>query len=83
MELANLIHMANRIGTFFEAMPDRAEAVDGIAKHLHLYWEPRMRAALVAHARESGTELLPLVCEAIRLHGAQLTERRAHTPGAA
>ena len=26
MDVHNLIHMANRIGEFFDAMPDRAEA---------------------------------------------------------
>ena len=41
----NLIRMANRIGDFFEAMPDHAEALEGIATHLKKFWEPRMRAS--------------------------------------
>ena len=44
MDVDNLIHMANRIGEFFQAMPDRAEAVEGVATHIHKFWEPRMRA---------------------------------------
>ena len=39
--------MANRIGDFFEAMPDRAEALEGIANHIQKFWEPRMRTALL------------------------------------
>lgn len=44
--------MANRIGEFFSSMPDRDEAIDGIANHLRNYWEPRMRLQLLAHADE-------------------------------
>lgn len=29
MDAANLVHMANRIGQFLAAMPDRQEARDG------------------------------------------------------
>lgn len=43
MDSDNLIRMANRIGDFFEAMPDRSEALEGIATHLKKFWEPRMR----------------------------------------
>ncbi|PXW26653.1 formate dehydrogenase subunit delta [Paraburkholderia caballeronis] len=49
----NLIEMANRIGTFFESLPDREEALNGIADHIHRFWEPRMRRALLA-ALDSG-----------------------------
>jgi formate dehydrogenase subunit delta len=43
-----LIRMANQIGTFFESMSDRKEALEGIARHLKKFWDPRMRAALMA-----------------------------------
>jgi len=43
----NLIRMANRIGSFFEAQPDRAESLTGIATHIRNFWEPRMRSALL------------------------------------
>lgn len=66
MDAQNLIHMANRIGTFFEAMPDHAEALDGVTQHLRKFWEPRMRTALLDHAQTSGTaDLHPLVAEAV------------------
>ena len=44
MDSANLVRMANRIGEFFEAMPEREEALQGIAEHIRKFWEPRMRA---------------------------------------
>ncbi len=48
MDTANLNRMANRIGDFFAAMPDRDEALDGIAQHIRKFWEPRMRRQLLA-----------------------------------
>lgn len=47
MNLAKLIKMANQIGAFFEAMPDREQAVRDIADHLRRTWEPRMRLQLL------------------------------------
>ena len=64
-----LIRMTNQIGAFFEAMPDRPEALEGIAQHLKNFWEPRMRRALLAHVDSGGEgDLSPMVAEAIRLH---------------
>lgn len=74
MEIDTLIHMANRIGAFFEAQPDRDEGLDGVAEHLRRYWEPRMRRALLAHVDgaappAAGAETLsPFVREAIARH---------------
>lgn len=68
MDIDNLVHMANRIAEFFEAMPDHDEARDGVAQHLQRYWEPRMRRELVAHVQANqGAGLRPLVLEAARL----------------
>ncbi|WP_415147794.1 formate dehydrogenase subunit delta [Piscinibacter sp.] len=59
--------MANRIGEFFAAMPDAAEARASIATHIRRYWEPRMRRALMEHvAQRQGAGLSPLVLQAIR-----------------
>ena len=67
MDIDNLVHMANRIAEFFEAMPDHDEARDGVAQHLKRYWEPRMRRQLVAHVQlNQGAGLRPLVFEAAR-----------------
>ncbi|RQR21294.1 formate dehydrogenase, partial [Burkholderia sp. Bp9143] len=46
MDNGHLIDMANQIGAFFESMPDREEALSGIAEHIRRFWEPRMRRAL-------------------------------------
>ena len=65
--------MANRIGEFFQAMPDHAEALDGIATHIKRCWEPRMRQALAAQLDEHGDDgLMPLVREALTVHRAVL-----------
>lgn len=66
MDVDNLVKMANRIGDFFEAMPDPAEAREGIADHLARFWERRMREAIVAHVdAKGGAGLKPIVIEAI------------------
>lgn len=48
MNRDKLIRMANQIGAFFEAMPDREQAVKDLASHLRLTWDPRMRTELLA-----------------------------------
>ena len=69
MDIDHLVHMANRIGEFFQAMPDHAEALEGIATHIKRFWEPRMRHELAAHLLQRGGEgLMPLVHEALTLH---------------
>lgn len=69
MDIHNLIHMANQIGGFFEAMPEREEALSGIADHLQHFWEPRMRSQLLAYVdAENGKDLKPVVVSAIRAH---------------
>jgi formate dehydrogenase subunit delta len=51
--IAHLIRLANRIGAFFEAMPDRNAALDGIANHIQKFWEPRMRRAMLDFLKEN------------------------------
>jgi formate dehydrogenase subunit delta len=66
MDTDNLVRMANRIGEFFQAMPDHEEAMDGIASHLRRYWEPRMRRLLLQHVEQGGTVgLLPIVAQTL------------------
>jgi len=73
MDIRNLIHMANQIGEFFEAMPDREEALLGITGHLHNFWEPRMRSQLLGYMdTENGKDLKPIVVSAIRAHREKL-----------
>jgi formate dehydrogenase subunit delta len=78
MESENLVKMANRIGDFFEAMPEADEARAGIANHLQKFWEPRMRRALFAYIeRSGGHDLHPMVLEAVLQHRAELQPARA------
>ena len=59
-----LVYMANQIGKFFAAQ--RAdEAVPGIADHIEKFWDPRMRAAIVAYLDAGGEGLDPPVREAL------------------
>jgi formate dehydrogenase subunit delta len=62
-----LIRMANQIGGFFAAMPDREQATRDIAGHLARNWTPRMRDELAACLDEEGSaKLAPQVREALR-----------------
>ena len=73
MDHDNLIRMANRIGDFFQAMPDHQEAKDGITLHIRKFWEPRMRRQLYEVVdRQSGAGLSALVLEAVKDQRAQL-----------
>lgn len=67
MEAHKLVHMANQIGEFFEAMPDRPEALAGIALHINRFWEPRMRHELRQVVDEQGGDgLRAIVLEALQ-----------------
>lgn len=71
MNMANLVTMANQIGTFFASYPDPEEASAEIANHLQRFWAPRMREQLYAHIDEAGGEgLAPLVLTAVAAHRA-------------
>ena len=73
MNTDHLVQMANRIGEFFQAMPERSEAMAGIATDLKRFWEPRMRHELAAHVDQHGGQgLMPLVRDALTLHRAVL-----------
>ena len=74
MDAQNLIRMANRIGEFFEAMPDRDEALDGIAQHIQKFWEPRMRGRILTALTEpeETEQIKPIVRDALHLHAKQL-----------
>jgi len=65
MKDADLVRMANQITTFFEVYP-KSEALDGIAKHIHNSWDPRMRNAMKAIVDAGGEGLKPLCIEAMR-----------------
>jgi formate dehydrogenase subunit delta len=73
MDPGRLIRMANQIGAFFEAEPDRLAALEGIAGHIKRFWDPRMRHELLVWIDEHDAQgLAPLVTEAIRAHRGRL-----------
>jgi len=65
MSIEHLVKMANDIGDFFRAEPERADAISGIANHLQRFWDPRMRRAIVAYVNEGGDGLDELVRAAV------------------
>ena len=52
-----MVHKANQIALFFAGYT-RDEAIDGVATHLRLYWEPRMRRQIVDFVAAGATESL-------------------------
>jgi formate dehydrogenase subunit delta len=60
-----LIYMANQIATFFEAQP-KEEAVEGVAKHINDFWEPRMRRQFFEIVDAGGEGLKPQVIAAAK-----------------
>ncbi len=71
-----LVRMANDIGHFFSAEPNREEAARNVLTHLKRFWDPRMRAQIVAHYRAGGAGLSEIASKAV----AQLAEEAAAEP---
>ena len=66
MRPEKLAMMANQIGAFFKAQGE-AEAPAAIADHLKKFWDPGMRADIIAHLGNGGAGLDPLVAKAVAL----------------
>jgi formate dehydrogenase subunit delta len=78
MDVERLVSMANQIGDFFAAYP-AGQREEGVRNHLRNYWDPRMRAALLAHvAATGGKGLHAHVLAGARLLGNGATERAAY-----
>ncbi|MCB2060219.1 MAG: formate dehydrogenase subunit delta [Novosphingobium sp.] len=56
-----LRYQANQIATFFASQPE-AEQIEGVADHINKFWDPRMRAQLLADDREAHS---PVVAAAV------------------
>ena len=67
MRVERLVSMANDIGAFWAAEPDKKEAAKNVASHLKRFWDPRMRREIVAHYREGGAGLDDVARSAIAL----------------
>jgi formate dehydrogenase subunit delta len=64
--LEKLIMNANQIGAFFRAQGE-AVAPAEIADHMRKFWDPVMRADIVAHLERGGEGLEPLVRRGVEL----------------
>ena len=74
MNPKTLVHMANRIGEFFQAMPDRQEALQGVATHIRKFWDPRMRRELLAYLdQQAGEGLSELGLSSLHKHRSTLS----------
>jgi formate dehydrogenase subunit delta len=67
----HLVKMANDIGHFFGAEPEREDAIAGIANHIAKFWTKRMRDKLAARIKHSDAGLDELPREALRRLAAQ------------
>ncbi|MBL8931428.1 MAG: formate dehydrogenase subunit delta [Kineosporiaceae bacterium] len=63
MSASTQVRLANDIAAQFAHL-DHDTAVTGIVAHLRDFWDPRMRAQLLAHVADGGQGLDPLVREA-------------------
>ncbi|MGB2891885.1 MAG: formate dehydrogenase subunit delta [Albidovulum sp.] len=65
MSPEKMVHMANQIVAFFNSQPG-TDAAERVAEHLSDFWEPRMRAQLLAYIDEGGAGLDPVAITAAR-----------------
>ena len=74
-----LIYMANQIGKFFATQgPEQGAA--GTADHIKKFWDPRMRATILAHLQAGGQGLDPVARAALeRLTKANLEAAKQKT----
>jgi formate dehydrogenase subunit delta len=66
MNSESLVKMANQISLFFESQSG-SDAPAGVADHLKKFWDPRMRKAIVEHARSGGEGLRDSAARAVAL----------------
>lgn len=75
MNVEHLVQMANNIGDFFAADPDRTKGAKGVADHIRSFWEPRMRREIFAHLdKANGAGLDEIVLQALRSHRQELVK---------
>jgi formate dehydrogenase subunit delta len=65
MVLATQVRLANDVAAQFTYLP-HDEAVDGVTRHLRMFWDPRMRAQLKQAVDAGETDLDPVAAEAAR-----------------
>lgn len=71
MNIDHLIKMANEISAFWEGEAGEKAAPE-VATHLRRYWEPRMRAQMIAYYEQrQGAGLSDVAKQAVALMAAQ------------
>jgi formate dehydrogenase subunit delta len=65
VKIEYLVKMANEIGAFFASESDPDQAATAVAGHMRRFWEPRMRAQIVAHQASGGAGLSDLARQAV------------------
>lgn len=63
-KLEKLARMANQIGDFYAAMPEK-EAAESVATHLKRFWTPKMIRELIAYVGEGHAGLNPTAARAL------------------
>lgn len=67
MKVERLITMANQIGDFYQAFPDKEQAQKDIVQHLNKFWAQTMRDDMRNYVKKGdGEGLSPLVLSAVR-----------------
>lgn len=66
MNIPHLVSMANDISAFFDSEVGLKEAPASVALHISRYWDPRMRAQIIAHAGSGGEGLCSSALAAVR-----------------
>jgi len=77
----HLVQMANDIGNFFRAQPNRDDAIAGIENHIKSFWTRRMREKLFAqleHGDQGLDELPRAALQRLREHP---EVKPKHSPG--
>ena len=67
MNINNLVTMANEIGAFFISEAGAGAAAQEIAQHITKFWDPRMRAQIIAHAHSGSAGLSDVARAAVLL----------------
>jgi formate dehydrogenase subunit delta len=67
MNIQHLVNMANEIGAFFLSEAGEENAPAEIASHITKFWDPRMRAQIITHAKAGGAGLSTAACKAALL----------------
>jgi len=81
MNIDLLIKMANEISAFFAGAEDGEQAARAVASHLKRFWEPRMRAQMLAYYEQrAGAGLTDLAKSGVALLAAEAKAKAATPP---